>query len=98
MEAEVNEHGLTSADKATIRIPDDVICDKTYVDYKTYDKATSVTNLYTLREGDVIVKASVGTDMNPDQLKDTYPDVYTVLSVTDNLSRPHGKHIKVVCR
>lgn len=96
----VGDKDLKAADKYIIRIPDSAVCDKTFVDNRTF-KALSVEetdNCYTVQKGDMIVKGIVDDEItSPSQLQDKY-DVLTVLSVTDNRrGTSYTSHIKLVC-
>lgn len=93
----VIQSGLKSADKFTIRIPDNAdFGGKSYVDpvaYKTSDPAT----VFTLKNGDIIVKGAVETTgMTPAALQKQSVDFVTVLGVTDNRRAPNAPHWKVV--
>lgn len=96
----VGDKDLKAADKYIVRIPDSVVCDKTFVDSRTF-KALSMDetdNCYTLQKGDVIVKGIIDDEItSPSQLQDRY-DVLTILSITDNRRESsYTSHIKVVC-
>ena len=91
--------GLVAANKATIRIPEDAgTGGKTWADPVTYRNAASVSGLWTLQAGDIIVKgdASLMTDPTPAKLKKAYADCVTVLGVTDNRRAPNAPHWRVV--
>ena len=91
--------GLVAANKATIRIPEGANTGgKTYADPLSYANAESVAGLWTLANGDVIVKgdASATANPTPTKLKAAYADCVTVLGVTDNRRAPNAPHWRVV--
>ena len=94
----VDSTGLHAANRIIVRIPADAdFGGKQYVDTVTYASETIVSGLFTLAQGDVIVKAEVtDTSLKPAQIHDLYPDCMTVLGVTDNRRAPNAKHWKVV--
>ena len=89
--------GLVAANKATIRIPEDADAGgKAYADPVAYRNAESVTGLWTLQNGDIIVKGSVGSGTwTPAALKKAYADCVTVLTVTDNRRAPNAPHWRI---
>ena len=94
----VTDKGLKSANLYTIRIPIDAVFDgKSWIDPKGYTEAENVDGLFTLNEGDLIVKGSVTLDnATPAQIHKQFSEAFTVLSVTDNRRAPNAKHWKVV--
>lgn len=93
----VDSSGLKVANKFTIRIPADAdFGGKSYIDPKTFAKTGTDQN-FTLQIGDIIVKGAVAEDgLRPADLQAIYPEVFTILSVTDNRRAPNAKHWKVV--
>ena len=103
--------GLVAANKATIRIPTDASAGgKTYTDPISYRAAVSVAGLWTLQNGDIIVKgdvpasetvtvngasSTVAINWTPTKLKKAYADCVTVLGVTDNRRAPHAPHWRI---
>ena len=89
--------GLVAANKATIRIPEGADTGgKAYADPIAYRDAEDVSGLWTLQNGDIIVKGSVtGADWTPARLKKAYAECVTVLSVTDNRRAPNAPHWRV---
>ena len=89
--------GLVAANKATIRIPEDANAGgKAYADPIAYRDAEDVSGLWTLQNGDIIVKGSAtGADWTPARLKKAYAECVTVLSVTDNRRAPNAPHWRV---
>ena len=89
--------GLVAANKATIRIPEGADAGgKTYADPIAYWDAEDVSGLWTLQNGDIIVKGSAtGADWTPARLKKAYAECVTVLSVTDNRRAPNAPHWRV---
>ena len=95
---DASKGGLVAANKATIRIPTDAnAAGKTWTDPVSYKAAESVTGLWTLQQGDVIVKGDASAEQNPTpaKLKKAYADCVTVLGVTDNRRAPNAPHWKV---
>ena len=94
----VDGNGLHAANRFTIRIPANADFDgKTYVDHITYENESIVSGVFTLANGDIIVKAEVtDASLTPAQLKERYPDFCTILGVTDNRRAPNAPHFKVV--
>lgn len=104
--AAVDNSGLHAANRFTIRIPVDAdFGGKTYVDPIAYSNETIVSGVFTLANGDIIVKGEAITDqmtvsqlaaLTPGRLKELYPDYCTILGVTDNRRAPNAPHFKVV--
>lgn len=91
----VDNSGLKAGYLFTIRIPTDAdFSGKAYADPLTY-AGGDPDNLFTLQNGDVIVKGEVTeTGLKPADLHKNY-EAFTVLSVTDN-RRAKAPHWKVV--
>ena len=91
----VNE-GLKAANKFTIRIPENAnFGGKVYTDPLTYANAEDVTGLFTLRNGDIVVRGAVAdSGIRPAALHKNY-EAFTVLGVTDD-RRARAPHWKVV--
>lgn len=89
--------GLKAANKFTIRIPADAdFHGKTYVAPMDYAAAENVSNLFTLRNGDIVVRGAVTKrGLRPAALHKDY-EAFTVLGVTDNRRAPNAPHWKVV--
>lgn len=95
----VGDTGLKSANQFTIRIPIDAdFSGKAYSDPASYTGAEDVSGLFTLRQGDVIVKGAVPSSIiTPAQVHKAYPDTaFTIQGVTDNRRAPNAKHWRVV--
>ena len=108
---DASKGGLVAANKATIRIPVDANAGgKAYTDPISYKAASSVAGLWTLQQGDVVVKANVPTSTQtttngtttttpiawtPAKLKKAYADCVTVLGVTDNRRAPNAPHWRI---
>lgn len=92
----VNE-GLKAANKFTVRIPANAnFHGKTYVAPLDYAAAEDVSSLFTLRNGDIVVRGAVPkTGLRPAALHKDY-EAFTVLGVTDNRRAPNAPHWKVV--
>ena len=89
--------GLVAANKATIRIPIDADAgDSAYTDPISYANAEDVSGLWTLKSGDIVVKAAVeGDNWTPATLKRAFADCVTVLAVTDNRRAPNAPHWRI---
>lgn len=89
--------GLVAANKATIRIPEGANAGgKAYADPVSYASAEDVSGLWTLKGGDIVVKAAMeGSDWTPARLKAAYAECVTVLGVTDNRRAPNAPHWRV---
>ena len=89
--------GLVAANRATIRIPEDADTGgKAYADPVRYASAGDVSGLWTLKGGDIVVRAAVeGSDWTPARLKAAYAECVTVLAVTDNRRGPRAAHWRV---
>lgn len=94
----VDDTGLKSANKFTIRIPVEAdFSGKIYADRVAYAESEDTAQLFTLQPGDVIVHGAAEPDgMTPSQLQEQYAEVVTILGVTDNRRAPFAKHWKVV--
>ena len=95
----VDSSGLKAADRYVIRIPEDAdFSGKTYVDPVVYAQSGNPAQVFTLKNGDIIVRGaiSVGTDVRPADLQKQYTEYVTVLGVTDNRHRQNAPHWKVV--
>ena len=108
---DTSKGGLVAANKATIRIPEDANTGgKAYTDPVSYKASTSVSGLWTLQNGDIIVKGSVPAsetvtnngvsstvpiNWTPAKLKKAYADCVTVLGVTDNRRAPNAPHWRI---
>lgn len=94
----VGDKGLNAANSITVRIPLDADFNgKTYVDSKDYANAASADGIFTLTNGDIVVKGTVAVaPLKPAELKATFTDYMTVLGVTDNRRAPNAPHFKVV--
>ena len=93
-----DNNGLTAADQFIVRIPQDADTNgKTYVDPIAYKNAVDVSGLFTLAQGDTVIKAEIiATPVKPADVQGTYSDCFTVLGVTDNRRAPNAPHWKVV--
>lgn len=91
------DDGLKAANKFTVRIPVDADTNgKSYVSPLAYAEAEDVTGLFTLKNGDIIVRGAVSEgNLKPADLHRQY-EAFTVLGVTDNRRARYGKHWKVV--
>lgn len=93
----VGDKGLNAADKFIIRIPVDADFDgKTYVDPIAYRDEPIISGLFTLSNGDLVVKAEItDSSLTPAEIKENYPDVCVILGVTDNRRAPKAPHWRV---
>ena len=94
---DASKGGLVAANKATIRIPvEPDTGGKAYADPVSYASAEDVSGLWTLKGGDIVVRAAVtGDDWTPARLKAAYAECVTVLAVTDNRRAPRAPHWRV---
>ena len=94
---DASKGGLVAANKATIRIPVDADTGgKAYADPVSYANAEDVSGLWTLKGGDIVVKAAVeGEDWTPARLKKEYADCVVILGVTDNRRAPNAPHWRI---
>lgn len=92
----VDGTGLKAADKVTIRIPLNAdFSGKEYIDPIAYQSCDSAA-YFTLKNGDIIVKGNVDADnVRPADLQRLYPEMTTILGVTDNRRAPNAKHWRV---
>ena len=93
----VDTSGLKAANKFIIRIPADAdFSGKSYVDPAAYALGDPAA-VFTLKNGDVIVKGAVDQDgLRPADLQRLFGEYVTILAVTDNRRAPRAKHWKVV--
>lgn len=96
MKSTVDANGLKAADQYTIRIP--LTADaggKAYAEPAAYMTADDAAGLFTLNEGDLIVKGAYNEKLTlPTQIRAL--GCATVLAVTDNRRAPNAPHWKVV--
>lgn len=94
---DASKGGLVAANKATIRIPVEADTGgKAYADPVSYASAEDVSGLWTLKGGDIVVKAAVeGSDWTPARLKAAYAECVVILGVTDNRRAPRAPHWRV---
>jgi len=83
-----------------VRIPIDAdFGGKRYADPLEYARSESINGMFTLAQGDVIIRAEIDADgLRPAQLKELCADFMTVLGVTDNRRAPKAPHFRVVGR
>ena len=93
----VDSSGLRAADKVTVRIPEDAdFGGKQYVTREAYTNAQSADGIFTLQNGDIVVRGTVSeSGLRPAELHENY-EAFTVLGVTDNRRGAHGRHWKVI--
>lgn len=94
---DASKGGLVAANKAIIRIPIEANTGgSAYADHISYANAEDVSKLWTLKGGDIVVKAAVnGADWTPAKLKAAYADCVTILGVTDNRRAPNAPHWRI---
>lgn len=93
----VDSNGLHAANEFVIRIPLDAdFGGKEYITPIDYENETIIAGVFTLANGDVIVKGEVDGNLTPAQLKEQNYEFCTILGVTDNRRAPNAKHFKVV--
>lgn len=95
--ANVDSAGLKAANKFTIRIPENAdFGGKIYVSPLEYAETEDASNLFTLKNGDIVVRGAVtDSGVKPADLHKLY-EAFTVLGVTDNRRAPNAPHWKVV--
>ena len=91
------DEGLKAANKFTIRIPTNAnFGGKVYASPLDYAAAEDVSGLFTLKNGDIIVRGAVtATGLRPAALHKNY-EAFTILGVTDDRRARHEPHWKVV--
>ena len=91
------DKGLKAANKFTIRIPEDADFDgKAYVTPFQYAEEAFIDDLFTLKNGDIVVRGAVSdTDLRPADLHRNY-EAFTILGVTDNRRDVRSPHWKVI--
>ena len=96
IETTVNS-GLKAADKFVVRIPDDAdFSGKSFVQPNEYAAAQNVESVFTLKNGDIIVRGAVsGSGLKLATLL-SGNEAFTILGVTDSRHRPHGRHWKEI--
>ena len=94
---DASKGGLVAANKAIIRIPIEADTGgSAYTDPVSYANAEDVSGLWTLKGGDIVVKAAVeGDNWTPAKLKKAYADCVTILGVTDNQRAPNAPHWRI---
>lgn len=93
----VDSTGLHAANEFIVRIPMDAdFGGKTYVDPITYENEAIIAGVFTLANGDFIVKGVVDESLTPAQLKEQNLEYCTILGVTDNRRAPNAPHFRVV--
>ena len=94
----VDNGGLHAADRFTVRIPMDADSGgKQYIDPVAYKSASSVDEVFTIANGDVIVKAAIAAaPLTPKEIFESYHEACTVVGVTDNRRAPNAPHWRVV--
>lgn len=94
---DASKGGLVAANKATIRIPVEANAGgKQYTDPVSYANAEDVSGLWTLKGGDIVVKAALeGDDWTPAGLKATCADCVVILGMTDNRRAPRAPHWRI---
>jgi hypothetical protein len=92
----VVEKGLKAADKYVVRIPIDAdFGGKAYVPPVDYAAAGSADGIFTIKNGDIIVRGIVSEVVKPADLHRNY-EAFTVMGVTDNRRAPNAPHWKVI--
>ncbi len=91
------DQGLKAADKFIVRIPQTAdFGGKTYAAPLDYAGAEDASALFTLQNGDIVVRGSVsGGGHKPVDLHKNY-EAFTILGVTDDRRAPNAPHWKVI--
>lgn len=93
----IDSAGLHAANVFTIRIPVDAdFGGKSYIDPIAYADEVITAGVFTLANGDIIVKAEIYDELTPAQLKEQHYEYCTILGVTDNRRAPNAPHFRVV--
>lgn len=90
------DEGLQAANRYIIRIPVDAdFGGKRYVEPADWPTALEA---FTLQNGDIIVKGDATSVQNPRPatIKTLFPEMVTILGVTDNRRAPEAPHWKIV--
>jgi hypothetical protein len=97
VKSSVDKTGLNAANQFTIRIPVDADTEgKAYIDVQGYTEAEDVSALFTLNEGDIIVRGVADAGLRPAEIRKQYAEVITILAITDSSKRSNAPHWKVV--
>ena len=98
IESNVDANGLHAANIFKIRIPVDAdFGGKEYIDPIAYADESITAGVFTLANGDLIVRAEIDDgDITPAQLKEQHYEYCTILGVTDNRRAPNAPHFRVV--
>lgn len=91
------DQGLKAANKFTVRIPENAdFGGKVYATPLEYANSEDVSGLFTLRNGDIVVRGAVtGSGHKPAELHQKY-EAFTILGVTDDRRAAQAPHWKVV--
>lgn len=93
----VDASGLKAANQYMVRIPLDAdMGGKSYTDAREYKSADDVSGLFTLNEGDFIVKGAFPDVLTVPPSKSATGDFFTILATTDNRRAPKSPHWKVI--
>ncbi len=94
----VDDAGLKAANRFTIRIPLNAdFSGKRYVPVNEYLAGNDTQDLFTLANGDIIVKGAVTeSGLKPADLQTRFGEIVTILGVTDNHGARNAPHWKVV--
>lgn len=93
MKSTVDASGLKAASQYTVRIPAGADAEgKSYTEAERYRAAGDVSRLFTLNEGDFIVKGAFADVLTLPPQSMAY---ITILAVTDNRRAPNAPHWKV---
>lgn len=98
-QAIVGNQEIESSDSYIVRIPNNNL--QNYVDKATYKEMPieEISNCYTLKKDDYIVKGLVDCDINSSAEILRLDDVYRISEVVENLSAScFSRHIKVVVK
>ncbi|MEE1085819.1 MAG: DUF6751 family protein [Schaedlerella sp.] len=81
----VGDKRLISADVYKIRIPEDAECEKVYLSEDEYMNKTDVSQYWTLREGDIVVRGICDIEIEkPADLKELHKRYCKITSWSDN--------------
>ena len=96
IETIVDKAGLNAAGMVIIRIPTDAdFSGKAYINPRDYAESADVSNVFTLQDGDVIVKGAVMENLRPADLHKRHYEAVTILGVTDDRHFPNAPHWRI---
>lgn len=93
----VDGSGLKAANQLTLRVPTDAdFSGKTYLPPEAFAVTDDPESAFTLKAGDIVVRAAVSEALRPNEIKEQGYEMATILGVTDNRRAPNAPHWKVI--